>query len=328
MYRRTFLSALAAAPLFSLVSFAPRIAAAQPASRLKSVARDAHGTTLSLALDHAPFPSSSAGYRDDTVHVFVPAHFRYRAHEGVATLVHFHGHNTTAERAMVAHELREQLADSKQNAVLVVPQLAVLAADSSCGKLEVPGGLARMLAEAVGTAGRVGHTTLGDAAFPGDARLGTACLSAHSGGYHAAACCLRAGGVEVRETYLFDALYADVEAFRDWVVACHGRPLHERHKLVSYFTLGSTTQAMNELLRAQLERAGVLCAQEKQEGDLTRHELSHDEAVFVRTGVWHSAVTWETNALRDVLFASALPRHLPTAWFARKNEARPIDRRH
>ncbi len=324
MHRRAFLAALAAAPFLPVV--VARSARAQSASRLKSIARDARGTTLWLALEHAPF--AGGGYRDDTVIVFVPAHYRYRDDdEGVATLVHFHGHNTTAERALATHELREQLADSKQNALLVVPQLAVLAADSSCGRLESPGGLARLLAEAVPTAAREGGMTLGDTAFPVGSPLGTVCLSAHSGGYHAAACCLRAGGVDVRETYLFDALYADLDAFHDWVIARRGEPLHRRHKLVSYFTEGGTTEANNAALRAQLEHAGVLVAQELSEGDLSRHDLSHAEAVFVRTGLFHSAVTWETNALRDVLYASALPRHVSSSWFARKTGARPIERR-
>jgi hypothetical protein len=324
MHRRAFLAALAAAPFLSAV--AARTARAQSATRLKSIARDARGTTLWLGLDHAPF--AGGGYRDDTVIVFVPAHYRYRDDdEGVATLVHFHGHNTTAERALTTHELREQLADSKQNALLVVPQLAVLAADSSCGRLESPGGLARLLAEAVPTAAREGRSTLGDTAFPAFSPIGTVCLSAHSGGYHAAACCLRGGGVDVRETYLFDALYTDVEAFHDWVIARRGEPLHRRHKLVSYFTEGGTTAANNTALRAQFERAGVLVAQEMSEGELSRHDLSHAEAVFVRTGLFHSAVTWETNALRDVLFASALPRHLSSSWFARKTGARPLERR-
>jgi len=323
MHRRTFLAALATAPLLSLA----RTAWAQSSTRLKSVARDARGTTLTLGLDHAPFPAPGAGYRDDTVLVFVPAHYRYRAEEGVASLVHFHGHSTTAERAMTAHALREQLSDSRQNAVLVVPQLAVMASDSSCGKLEAPGALARLVAEAVAVASREGRTTLGDTAFPSDAALGTVCLSAHSGGYHAAACCLRSGGVDVRETYLFDALYADFDVFRDWVLARKGEALHRRHKLVSYFTEGGTTEALDAALRTQLDHAGVLCAAEMQEGQLSRRDLSHAEAVFVRTGVWHSAVTWETNALRDVLYASALPRHLPTTWFASKTGARPIERR-
>ena len=323
MDRRTFLAALASAPLLSLA----RSARAQSSSRLVSLVRDARGTTLALSLEHAPFPAPGTGYRDDTVYVFVPAHYRWRPEDGVASLVHFHGHDTTAERAMGTHQLREQLADSKQNAVLVVPQLAVMAADSSCGKLETPGGLGRLLTEALASAARVGRVTLGETAFAADAELGTVCVSAHSGGYHAAACSLRAGGVDVRETYLFDALYADLEVFRDWVLARRGEALHRRHKLVSYFTEGGTTESLNASLRAQLDRAGVACAHEMQEGDLSRHDLSHAEAVFVRTGLWHSAVTWETNALRDVLYASALPRHLPTTWFARKTGARPIERR-
>ncbi len=58
---------------------------------------------------------------------------------------------------MTAHALREQLVDSRQNAVLVVPQLAVLAADSACGRLESAGGLARLLADAVATAAHIGR---------------------------------------------------------------------------------------------------------------------------------------------------------------------------
>jgi hypothetical protein len=321
MHRRSFLAALAAVPFASLI---PRTARAD-AARLKSVARDARGTTLTLGLSHAPF--AGMGYGDDTVIVFVPAHYQYRREEGVAALVHFHGHNTSAERAMAAHELREQLADSKQNALLVVPQLALFAADSSCGRLETPDGLSRMLSQAVAAAAIEGRTTLGECAFPAEAILGTVCLSAHSGGYHAAACSLRAGGLDVRETYLFDALYYETETFRDWAVARKGAPLHDRHKLVSYFTEGGTTEVQNGVLRAQLTKAGVLVAQEMKEGQLSRRDLSHSEAVFVRTGLWHSAVTWETNALRDVLYASALPRHLPTTWFASKTGARPLERR-
>ena len=92
--------------------------------------------------------------------------------------------------------------------------------------------------------------TLGDSAFPEHATLGRVCLSAHSGGYHAAACCLRDGGVDVHETYLFDALYAESDVFRDWVLARRGAPAASRHKLVSYFTAGAPTEALNRILRA------------------------------------------------------------------------------
>lgn len=327
MYRRSLLAAFAASIALGSTS---RIARAQGTPgggpRLKSIARDELGTTVLLGLDHAPFPAPGGAYQDDTVLVFVPSHLRFHEEEGLSALVHFHGHNTTAERATAAHQLREQLSDSRQNAILVVPQLAVMAADSSCGKLEVGGGLARLLREAIAATARQGRT-LGEARFPSGAALGTVCLSAHSGGYHAAGCCLRLGGVDIRETYLFDALYAELDTVRDWVVARRGEPLHRRHKLVDYFVEGTVTEENSRLLRTQLEQAEVLCEEEQQEGLLSRHELSHAEAVFVRTDVYHSQVTWETNALRDCLFASALPRHLSSDWFARKSGARPIERR-
>jgi hypothetical protein len=327
MNRRKFLAAMATAPLaaIALSALTSRTAAAQPSTRLKSILRDPRGTTLWLSLDHAPF--ANVGYHDDTVIVFVPSHYRYASDEGVAALVHFHGHNGTAERAMETHQLREQLSDSKQNAILVIPQLAVMAADSSCGHIEEQGGLMNLLSEVITRTAHEAHSTLGNTAFPYNASLGTVCVSAHSGGYHAAACCLRAGGVDVRETYLFDALYSETETFRDWVLARHGESPYRRHKLVSYFTPGGTTEANDSMLRAQLEKAGVLCMEERQEGEMSRHELSHTDAVFVHSGLFHNQVTWETNALRDALFASVLPRHVASNWFARKNGSRPIERR-
>lgn len=324
MRRRTILAALAQSTLLSATAFAES-GQLDVRPRLKTGSRDALGTTLVLGVPQAPF--AGVGHGDDTVIVFVPNKYRFHADEGVSALVHFHGHNSSAERAIAAHALREQLVDSRQNAILVVPQLALFAADSSCGKLTTPGALSRLLGGALSTAARVGRSTLGDSRFPERPRLGRVCVSAHSGGYHAAACSLRAGGVDVSETYLFDALYAESEVFRDWVLARRGDPVTSRHKLVSYFTGGAATELMNNGLRAALERSGVLVSEELREGQLSRRDLSHASAVFVRTEVAHSSVTWETNALRDVLYASMLPRHLGSTWFARPNGGRLIERR-
>lgn len=324
MRRRTVLAALAQAPLLSAAAFA-QSGLADIGPRVKARARDALGTTLVLGVPQAPF--ASQGYGDDTVIVFVPDKYRFRPKEGVAALVHFHGHNTSAERALTAHALREQLVDSRQNAILVVPQLALFAADSSCGKLATPGAFARLLGGALSTAARLGQTTLGDSRFPERPRLGRVCVSAHSGGYHAAACSLLHGGVEVSETYLFDALYGESEVFKDWVIERRGEPATSRHKLVSYFTSGTSTESLNNGLRADLERAGVGVSEELREGTISRRDLSHANAVFIRTEVAHSSVTWETNAMRDVLCASMLPRHLGSTWFESPHGARLIERR-
>ena len=324
MRRRTVLGLLAQTPLLSAVAFAQGVRA-EVRPRLKAQARDTRGTTLVLGIPQAPF--ADTGHGDDTVIVFVPKTYRFRAAEGISALVHFHGHNSSAERAIAAHALREQLVDSRQNAILVVPQLALFAADSSCGKLTLPGSFARLLGGALSTAARVGKMTLGDCRFPERPRLGRVCLSAHSGGYHAAACSLRHGGVDVSETYLFDALYAESDVFRDWVLARRDDPATSRHKLVSYFTAGAATESLNNGLRTTLERSGVRVSEELREGELSRRDLSHAGAVFVRTAVAHSSVTWETNALRDVLYASMLPRHLGSTWFASGDGGRLIERR-
>jgi hypothetical protein len=295
---------------------------------VRVVATDPRGVTLAMELDHAPFPAPSAAYQDRTVFAFVPVHHRVGRDNRVSAVVHFHGHNTTAERALAAHELREQLFESKQNAILLVPQGPVLAADSSCGKLESPGGLSRMLSEALATL-RVPEAAqaLGTSVALGPgARVGTVCLSAHSGGYHAAASCLKHGGVEVNEVYLFDALYAEHDVFRDWVLSGSGRGLRHRHKLVSYYGAGASTESESQRLLGELERTGVRCAFEKVEGTLSREELTESDAVFVRTSLTHNGVTHELNALRDCLYASGLTRRLRTAWFERKEGARVLER--
>ncbi|MBX3185549.1 MAG: hypothetical protein KF819_00985 [Labilithrix sp.] len=326
---------LAAASAFALttsraradapVAPAPKIA--PRASRVVRIASDARGVTVTLDLEHAPFPTSAGGHQDATVLVFVPHHHRVGRGSNVAAVVHFHGHNTSAERAIVAHQLREQLFESKQNAILVVPQLAMLAADSSAGKLETPGGLSRMLADVLRTLDAPAvRAATGRAGLGPDATFGNVCLSAHSGGYHAAASCLRSGGVPIHEVFLFDALYAEVDVFRDWVIAGRGKPMNARHKLVSYFTAG-TTEANTRALFGDLERAGVACAHEQIEGTLSRAELTRAEAVSIRTQLMHGSVTRELNGLRDCLYASALRRNLRSSWFDAKHGARPLERR-
>ena len=317
--RRSILAAVSALSLVALAGEARADDAAKITSRVVRVAKDAYGATATLELEHAPFPAAGFWYRDPTVIAFIPRHFRPARDGSVSVIVHFHGHNSTAERAIAAHQLREQLFDSKQNAILLVPEIAVMAPDSAAGKLETPGGFARLVDDAL-------RTLAAGGSLPAGAKPGRVCVSAHSGGYHAAACALRAGGITVHETYLFDALYADVDVFRDWVIAGRGKPMGSRHKLVSYYTAG-TTEANTRKLFAELAQAGVNVAVENVEGTLSREELTHAEAVSIRTSLTHGKVTSELNGLRDCLYASALRRHLRTSWFDAKTGARPLERR-
>ena len=324
MQRRAFLLGVAA--VAAAVTLAP---AAEAASRnkVKDVRVDHRGVTLTLALDASPFPAPGAPYTDPTTLVFVPRHYRLPRSGAIDMVVHFHGHNTNAARAMRAHELREQLFDSKQNAILVVPQGPVLAADSSGGKLDAPGGLQRLLDEVVQASGSGrARAALPDAGLGACRSIGMTCLSAHSGGYKVTASCLRQGGVEVSEVYLFDALYGEVDTFRDWVAATKDLEGRDRHKLVCHYAGGQVREQSLALLAA-LEAKGVECLHETRPGQLSRSQLTSARAAFLASPLSHVGVTHETNALRDCLFASGLHRRLGSSWFEDKDGPRRIEPR-
>lgn len=322
--RRGFLGTLAAGA--ALLAAPDALAASS--STLRESTKDAKGVTLYLELDNAPYPAAGAGYKDRTVIVFVPAHHRMLANGRLDCIVHFHGFGGTAAESMKNHQLREQLFDSKQNAILVMPQGPKNAHDPAIGKLEQPGGFARMLGDMRQTLqSGAARKALGRLAIPHGARIGHVCVSAHSGGYHAAAMALKHGGHEINECYLFDALYNDSDLFKAWVIAGKGKPQRRRHKLVSYYGGGGTTASQSVQLLQALEKAGVVCAHETTEGALTREDLTLSEAVFVRTGLSHGGVTHELNALRDCLFASNLTRLIKSSWFRKKREQRRLEPR-
>lgn len=302
---------------------APQLAHAEPApvARISATNAEPRGVTFTMELADAPNAAAP------TVLVFVPRHHRPAANGTVSFVVHFHGHNTTAERAIAAHQLREQMDDSKQNAILVVPQLAVMQPDSSAGRHETPGTFAKMLNDVLAGLDRAeARKELGASATAPGSTVGRVVVSAHSGGYHSAACAIKHGGVAIQEVYLFDALYADTDVFRDWVIRGRGKPMGSRHKLVSYFTAG-TTETNTQRVFAELEKEGVAVARETVEGTLSREDLTHAEAVSIRTSLAHGTVTSELNSLRDCLYASALRRRLRTSWFDAKHGARPLERR-
>jgi hypothetical protein len=85
-------------------------------------------------------------YNDNRVLMHVPENFDVRK-PGVI-VVFFHGNGATLERDVRNRQLvPQQISDSGVNAVLLAPQLAVDASDSSAGKFWQPGGLKRFVDE-------------------------------------------------------------------------------------------------------------------------------------------------------------------------------------
>ena len=192
-------------------------------------------------------------YADSRSLVVVPPRFAPRP--PAALVVFFHGNLATLSRDVVRRQkVVAQVEASSLNALLVAPQLAVDALDSSPGRFYEPGFLdayldeaARHLAERSG--GRF------DAAYA--ARL-PVILVAYSGGYLATAFCLyhpSASRARIRGVLLLDALFGEEAKIAGWIAEAH-----ESAFFVSAYSPASA--ALNATLASDLARAGVKVAHE------------------------------------------------------------------
>jgi hypothetical protein len=184
-------------------------------------------------------------YSDRSVLLAAPQSFDPA--KGGVIIVFFHGNNATLSRDVIARQqIVRQLADSGLNAVLVAPQLAVDAQDSSAGRFWSSGGFASFLGEA--------QSKLGDL-YPnarGAFRRMPVIIVAYSGGYLPAAYSLTVGGDQgrVRGVVLLDALYGERDKFVSWAEG----PGRNAFFVSAYST---SSRAGNDAVRSQLEAAGV-----------------------------------------------------------------------
>jgi hypothetical protein len=101
------------------------------------------------------------------------------------------------------------------NAVLVAPQLAVDARDSSPGKLWEPDGVKRFMAEAANKLAKLHGAPQSRRVFAAMPMV----IVAYSGGYLPAAWTISGGGFgqRLRGVVLLDALYGATDKFADWI---------------------------------------------------------------------------------------------------------------
>jgi hypothetical protein len=222
--------------------FAPRPARKMAGERTKSLRSDANKVaslspelpyvkqahTDLIGFDNSAFPylgknpgtgesvlSQASRYSDNRVLVHVPAGFDVR--KAGVIVVFFHGHGATLERDVRDRQLLPaQISESGANAVLVAPQLAYDAADSSAGKFWERGGLKRFMAEAAGHLARVYGDPRAADAF---AKMPVV-IVAYSGGFVSAAYSLHVGGLgrHIIGVVLLDALYGELDKFSSWIL--------------------------------------------------------------------------------------------------------------
>ena len=282
---------------------------------------ESYGTQGTLLLEHlasAPFPhplrahgheyngklyDAAAHYSNDTVAIFIPKGFSPNGR--VDFVVHFHGWNNHVEAVLRHYQLIEQLVASRRNAVLVVPQGPCDAPDSFGGKLEDPGGFARFIKE---VSDRLRQSpTVALKSFT----VGNVILSGHSGGYQVVSTILDRGGLtsQVKEVWLFDALYAQTPKFLEWSEKSHGR-------LLNIYTEHGGTKPQTEQMMGMLKERGIPFFMAK-EAELTVADLRRNRLIFVYSDLAHDEVVNEHQAFEQFLATSILGELAPSPGRAR-----------
>jgi hypothetical protein len=245
--------------------------------------------TRLIGFENSAFPYPGKSYDDNRVLVHVPAGFDARK-PGVI-VVFFHGHGATLERDVRDRQLLpKQITESGVNAVLVAPQLAYDAADSSAGKFRERGGLKRFLTEAAAHFGEIYGDPRAAEAF---AKM-PVMIVAYSGGFVSAAYSLQVGalGNRVMGVVLLDALYGELDKFSSWIVN------HRSAFFVSAYT--AYTKHRDDELARILRDKGISVADELD------GPLKPGSVAFLPTGegVRHRdyvTLAWTQHPVRDVL---------------------------
>jgi hypothetical protein len=188
-----------------------------------------------------------ATYSDHRVLISVPP--RFDPTRPALIVVYLHGNGATLERDVRdRQQVPEQLARSGLNAVLVAPQFAVDALDSSAGRFWEPGVFARFLDEAADEIARMQR----DPRLRRVLRGAKVVIVSYSGAYQATAFALDVGGVEKRVlgVLMLDSLYGQEPRFADWITA---------HRKDSFFFSIYTEPARsaNETLQGLLNARSV-----------------------------------------------------------------------
>ncbi|QND63031.1 hypothetical protein HB777_03240 [Mesorhizobium loti] len=161
-------------------------------------------------------------------------------------VVFFHGNGAILQRDVVGRQrVVAQVEASGLNAVLVAPQFASNAQDSSAGNFWTPGYFAGFMTEAAhGLAKLTGAKAAKFDAMP-------VVLVAYSGGYNPAAFVLKNGDVSGRllGVILLDAVFDEADIFADWIVR------HRKSFFVSAY--GQSSASGNAEIRRLLASQGV-----------------------------------------------------------------------
>ena len=214
-------------------------------------------------------------YSDSSVLIIVPPQLKVK--KQVDLVFWFHGWRNTIDSSAEYFELAKQFLASNRNAVLVLPESAKNAPDSYGGKLEqkvifkllLQDVLDKLKLEKI-----IGKRT----------EAGSIVLAGHSGAFRVMAYILQNGGVEVKQTILFDGLYSQVDKFTNWIQA---DPLHRFINL--YTNKGGGTDEVSEKMMQELREKNIPFINPG-EKEVNASMLRSNQVIFVHSLKEHNDV--------------------------------------
>jgi len=244
-------------------------------------------TILSSSNSPFPHPDRFAGhtyndtkfsfeehYKDSSVAIFIPDNFN--PGKTVDLVFYFHGWGNNIQKSLEKFELLEQYSQSRVNAIFIFPEGPKDASDSFGGKLEEAGVFKALVSEVLAF---LKEEKKIDTTVPGNI-----VLSGHSGAYRVIAYILNRGGLSenIREVYLFDALYGQVENYTHWLQKYDGR-------LINICTPDGGTRWNSMDLVEDLNDWGV--ANYRLDSDtVSLEDLRQAKVISIFTGLEHSGV--------------------------------------
>lgn len=271
-------------------------------SRFKS-----YGTLIKTTLKTAPFPHQERAngflyqgknypadihYSDSTVFIFIPKNAKLG--NKIDMVVYLHGWWAKVDSVLTKFMLIEQLAQAeKKNTILVIPQLAKSVPDSYAGKLADKNGFGSFVQDVLlKVSDQIGVKNL---------RVGNIALAGHSGGYEGIAYILSNGDLaeNIKEVYIFDGLYGQLEKFTFWLLQSKGR-------FVNIFTKneegGGTENISKDFMKTMF--AWKMPFKSINESDLTLSILENNQILHIFSNSKHNQVVYLSNNFYKFLVTS------------------------
>jgi hypothetical protein len=217
---------------------------------------------------------ATSHYQDSSVFVVVPKHLN--AKSKLNMVFWFHGWHNNIDSAAIRYDLLHQFADTKMNAVLMLPETAKNAPDSYGGKLEKPGVFKKLVKDIILNLKK-------EKCIPSNCEVGNVILAGHSGAYRVMAYILEIGDIQVQEVILFDALYSETDKFITWMQS------RKTHRFINMYTDNGGTDEETIRMMKHLKQNGIPY-QTTEETTLTRKQIQQNRILFIHTPQQHNDI--------------------------------------